>query len=394
MYGVKKRTFAIIKISQNHPNIVYMPLFSIKNIVFLILLATLIGCISEIDFAPKEPDTTSLAINGQFTNSKGEQMLRLTRPGYYKFGASFEPVIGATVMIVDEKGNKEQYRGDLEEKGLYLLPGRKVRGQPGGTYYIEIALTDGKTYRSEPETMPQSVKSDSISVKPEIEETISKEGVVLNSTRWAAVSVHTKFPTTNKTDVYLRWHAENVYMFIELAKYWLPLKPAPKSCFIKDYFNFQNVALLQSKGLERGVPLSRRIARKIYDESFEVKVAFNVYQYSITPKAYTFWSEAQKVTEQVGSIFDAPPATVKGNVYNTKDKNDAVLGYFEVSAVDTLRKFVGKGELKDPTSNGSWFLPPRCNYTVGRQFPPVNKNECIDCITIPNSSYVVPYYWQ
>jgi Domain of unknown function (DUF4249) len=370
-----------------------MPLFSIKKFVFFLLVATFIGCISEIDFASKAPDTTSLAINGQFTNGKGEQMLRLTRPGYYKFGASFEPVIGATVIVVDEKGNKEQYRGDLDEKGLYVLPGRKVKGQPGGTYYLDITLTDGKTYRSEPETMPQPVKSDSISVAAEVEETISTQGVVLNNTKWAAVSVHTKFPTT-KSEVYLRWHAENVYMFTELVRYWLPLKPAPRSCFIRDYFNFQNVALLQSKGLERGAPLSRRIARKQFDETFEVKIGFNVYQYSITPKAFQFWSEAQKVTAQVGSIFDAPPASVEGNVYNTKDKNDRVLGYFEVASVDTLRKFIGKGDVKDPKTKDSWFLPSKCSYTVGRQFPPVNRPECIDCITIPNSSYVVPYYWK
>lgn len=370
-----------------------MPIFSTKNICLSLLLISIIGCISEIDFAPKEPDKSVLAIHGQFTNSKGEQKVRLTRPGYYSFGASFDPVVGAKVEIVDEKGNREQYRGDLDEKGTYFLAGRKVKGQPGGTYYLDITLADGANYRSEPETMPAAMKSDSISVQPEVEETISTEGVILNSSKWASVYVHTKFPATT-SETYLRWHAENIYMFTELAKYWLVLKPAPKSCFISDYFNFQNVALLDSKGLQRGAPISRRIARKRFDETFEVRIAFNVYQYSITKKAYEFWENAQKLTDQVGSIFDSPPAALKGNVYNTKNKNERALGYFEVTSVDTLRRFVVKGQLKDPKTKDVWYIPAKCNYTVGRQFPPVNRPECIDCIKIPNGTYESPYYWK
>jgi hypothetical protein len=36
-----------------------------------------------------------------------------------------------------------------------------------------------------------------------------------------------------------------------------------------------------------------------------------------------------------GSPFQSPPATVRGNIINTTNFDDFVLGYFSVSEVDT-----------------------------------------------------------
>jgi hypothetical protein len=63
-----------------------------------------------------------------------------------------------------------------------------------------------------------------------------------------------------------------------------------------------------------------------------------VKQYSISEKEYQFWNSLKKVNESSGDIFGSQPFSVFSNITNVHDKNEKVLGYFEVSAVSQKRK--------------------------------------------------------
>src|SRR5690606_11005706 len=60
-----------------------------------------------------------------------------------------------------------------------------------------------------------------------------------------------------------------------------------------------------------------------------------VEQMSISEGAYNFLNLLFLQTAGVGSQFDSPPATVKGNIINRSNPENYALGYFMVSAIET-----------------------------------------------------------
>ena len=60
-----------------------------------------------------------------------------------------------------------------------------------------------------------------------------------------------------------------------------------------------------------------------------------VWQMSISDRAYNFWNLFFIQTTNFGGPFDTPPAPVEGNVFNPIDANEQVLGFFGVSKIST-----------------------------------------------------------
>jgi len=92
-------------------------------------------------------------------------------------------------------------------------------------------------------------------------------------------------------------------------------------------------------------------------EKIELKYSILVHEYSLTADAYKFWGNLKKNTEQLGSIFDAEPSTINGNIHNTADPGEPVIGYISAGTVQTKRIFIDNEQLPD-----SWMptYPYQC----------------------------------
>jgi hypothetical protein len=95
-----------------------------------------------------------------------------------------------------------------------------------------------------------------------------------------------------------------------------------------------------------------------------------------------YWEKLDKTVNRVGSIFDAPPSGVQGNIYNINSPEVTVLGYFEAITTDTTRRFTLPSDL--PVSITS------CKYVNNRTR---YLDQCLNCFIIPNSSSERPSYW-
>jgi hypothetical protein len=91
-------------------------------------------------------------------------------------------------------------------------------------------------------------------------------------------------------------------------------------------------------------------------EKIELKYSILVHEYSLTANAYKFWENLKKNTEQLGSIFDAQPSQISGNIHNTANPGEPVIGYISAGTVQTKRVFISSEQLPD-----SW----RPNYPYG-----------------------------
>jgi hypothetical protein len=93
-----------------------------------------------------------------------------------------------------------------------------------------------------------------------------------------------------------------------------------------------------------------------------------VKQYSLTPEAYAFLEIMKKNTEQTGSIFDAQPSALKGNIYNVKNLDEPVIGYLIICPIQEKRVFIKNEALV------RWGYSPGC---VEQEF--VNVSDTIKC---------------
>lgn len=59
----------------------------------------------------------------------------------------------------------------------------------------------------------------------------------------------------------------------------------------------------------------------------------DIRQASLTPDAYRYYSLFQQQTQNTGGLADTPPSAPIGNVHNTANLQEAVVGYFTASAI-------------------------------------------------------------
>lgn len=70
------------------------------------------------------------------------------------------------------------------------------------------------------------------------------------------------------------------------------------------------------------------------------KYSIQVKQYSLNEDEYDYWEKRQRITENVGGLYDINPAALPSNLYCIENANETVLGYFGVSAVSSKRIFI------------------------------------------------------
>jgi hypothetical protein len=80
-------------------------------------------------------------------------------------------------------------------------------------------------------------------------------------------------------------------------------------------------------------------------ERITVRYSTLVKQYVLTKEAYDFWEKLRKNTESLGSIFDAQPSQLTGNVHNIADAEEPVIGYIGAGTFTQKRFFIDRTQL-------------------------------------------------
>ena len=339
------------------------------SIVTILLLASgifLHSCVDALEFNPTEGDKL-LVVDGKLTTSGEDQFLRLSRTAAVGRSDNFPAVTGANVTLRDDLGNSVNY--EEIQPGRYRLNGSAMQGVSGSTYTLRIEA-DGKIYESKPETMPQNIEAD------------SSFFAIVNQ---KFVNVHTtvQIPADLAQGPFLKWRIDNVWQVNEI--YCGPFDPT-NVCYVKQTFSNQLLPILDGSLLTRGETARPFVAVKEADKTFGEVVYFNLYMETLTPDAFKYWNKVSLLLTQSGSIFDAPPGAIRGNVTNINDPNELVLGYFYAAPEDTTHVKVLASD----------FLPYTINPYCGvAGFPPFPlPSECCNCTQIPNSTLVKPDYWE
>jgi hypothetical protein len=177
-----------------------------------------------------------------------------------------------------------------------------------------------------------------------------------------------------------------------------------------------NVIIASTAKLAQDVIYQQPVATVPYsNERLWLEYSILVRQYSLTQDAYNFWQNLKTSTQQLGSLFDAQPAQLQGNIHNVSNPGEVVVGYISACSVQTRRIFINANDVKwqylpyydsldcstmsvRPDSM-SYYFPPSGPYKwVVEGTLPFSPNyiivpaECADC-RVHGGTNVKPSYW-
>jgi hypothetical protein len=99
------------------------------------------------------------------------------------------------------------------------------------------------------------------------------------------------------------------------------------------------------------------------DEKLAVRYSILVKQYALDKKGYEFYEMMKKNTESLGTIFDAQPSEIKGNIFSVSDPNEAVIGNISATTMEEKRIFI------EPADLDRWRFEQHCNDYVVKNDP-------------------------
>jgi hypothetical protein len=350
----------------------------LKRLVYFLLLFTL-SCIDPYTVEVPEGEQL-LTVDGFITNEPGPHLIRLTRSDTYGsvFQGLIRPVTEAKVALRDSEGNVTFLTEEVE-RGSYFTPvGFQV--QAGRSYILQIELQNGKSYTSLPEIANSVPQIDSLSYEAVRFATDDR----LNDRVGAQIYAHFRDPSDQTNFYYWRLGQTDYVLVANPEMYTLPpthpTNPrgsAPKDCCAICYRNeasrlprFAIAADENFNGLPQQVPVAF-----IEDDGLRFKQTYRaeILQMAVSREAHRFLRLVQQQINLTGSVFDQPPANIRGNMIGLSDPDEVVLGYFIVASVDRIPIYIKKSGMSEAVT------------------PKVIPD---DCLTVPGATLDPPPYWN
>ena len=349
----------------------------LKQSILFFVFGVLISCLTPLNF-PADIGMTQIVISGQVSTISERNIVTIGKTADSQ-RLPF-PVLSATVTLIDEFNSSFPYIENQNKPGQYSLDG--YIGKPGHIYFINVVLPNGEVYQSATERMPLASGEIATSYSIEKESVTDNEGIVIDQ-NFLKVYIDSKLPNTDETR-YFKWSVDEVFALVPTDfPDFLGMIPPP--CYISQSADPQRVVLFNGEEVSTSVINKNLVASRLIDYSFIDRHYFTTYQSALTKDAFEYWRKVNILANQVGSIFDSPPAKITGNITNVRKKTEDVLGYFQANNESYDRFFILKSDLPFP------LLLTDCQYDE-RDYTKYPQR-CLDCIEQRNSSYVRPSWF-
>ncbi len=311
------------------------------SLVLIMAVAVFLwSCIEQLDIVTDE-EVNVLVVEGHITTGEGPHTILLSKSA--KYGDVFQGVVrkeeNAIVRIRDESGEQtflEEFIG-----GRYQTPAG-FQAKVGSTYTLLITTRDGQEYISQPETIVQAPKIDSLFL------------------RYRVIPGEVEGSFQSGVEVFSQWvdpeNERNFYLWRNSGTYLINTRPdlftipdgnggsiaAPKDCcaicWITEEDGDKSVRLFSDTRTNGGVNTEQVAFIEDDGGRFMDKYLIRIEQQSISGEAFEFFKLLQNQLSIDGDIFDPPPATIRGNMINISNPETPVIGYFRASdvAIDSV----------------------------------------------------------
>jgi Domain of unknown function (DUF4249) len=318
-----------------------------KKILFCLLITLLVACRQRYEAPVQLPVTGYLVVEGVVNSGLDTTILKLSRTTKLD-NRTIQPETGAQVKLQGEDNSSypliERFTGEYRIDHLNLSNGQKYR--------LDIQTNDGKKYLSDYVPVITNPPIDSISWKREnggLQLYINTHNPLGNTRyyQWESAEtweIHSQYFSS------LKYHIEQLSgEQIYSVEYRNPLTKGYDSS-IYYCWQFKSSANLQ---LGSSAKLSQDIINLpiayIPPASRQLSVLYSIYvkQYAWSKAGYEYLSIMKKNTEATGSVFDAQPSQLNGNIHCVHDPAEPVIGYFNISTLQEKRVFIRNSDFPD-----------------------------------------------
>ena len=355
------------------------------------ILCTLTGIFIMSCTKPYNPKVIAsannyLVVEGTINTGGDSTIIKLSRTVNVNSATTVNPVPDATVVIQDDQNGA--YSLQSLNNGYYITAGLNL----GNThkYRLSITTTDGKIYLSDYVTPITSPPIDSIGFS-----------VVSNKQEGAGVQIYLNTHDPNNNTHYYYWnytetwqfHADYESLYVSDGTQLNYRTPAQNiySCYGNSISN--NILLGSSAKLSQDVIYQAPISFiPSTSEKIEQRYSINIKQSALSADAYNYFQILKQNTEELGSIFDAQPAQLTGNIHCTTDATLPVIGYISAGSIQQKRIFIDATQLPS-----AWLptYPYNCSIDTAYFVNPKTgvKEVQLYLIPLPNSSIPIILFY-
>ena len=320
-----------------------------------------------------------LVVEGTINTGGDSTMIKLSRTVNVNAGTTTNPVTDATVAIQDDQNGS--YSLQSLNNGYYTSPILNLVNTH--KYRLSVTTSDGKIYLSDYVTPIASPPIDSIGFS-----------VVNNKQYGACVQIYLNTHDPNNNTHYYYWnytetwqfHADYDSQYISDGTEIVARTPAQDiySCYGNSISN--NILLGSSAKLSQDVIYQAPITFiPSTSEKVEQRYSINIKQSALSADAYNYFQILKQNTEELGSIFDAQPAQLTGNIHCTTDATLPVIGYISAGSIQQKRIFISAAQLP-----GVWTptYPYNCSIDTAYFTDPISGVQEVQLylVPLPNSS--------
>ena len=353
-----------------------------KGILLLSIIFFATSCLDEIDLEVDKGFSETLAIDGKIVKGDPSWVnVRISR--LFDFTPdSRRTIVVLGILVRDENANEIPLELTAQEQYAAVIPNDhpSFSVEYFQKYQIEVRTADGRTFASdfaELLPVPEISKVEAVPVSKLVE----SQALDVRTEEFVEFRIDSPIKTfDNPNNVSLRWEFERTFAVTDNPPPSLP--NFRKVCYLT-----QTAGLFNPISLDGEMITAPQIANyEIYEENVDSRFAqgyvLHIYQESLTNEALTYWQQVQSTVLRNGDMFEAPAGTIVSNIRNINLPNDAVIGFFYATEIDTFRTYVGPEELDFPDT-----------LCIPLPAPIMEPHICLDCLVEPGSSLVKPAYW-
>jgi hypothetical protein len=380
----------------------------------LFLMISVVGCRKPYNPPAIASAGSYLVVEGVINSGSDSTTIKLSRTVNVSSANTANPVLNATVAVQSDQNVSypltETTNGNYVSAGLNLDNTR--------TYRLSIKTPDNKQYQSD--FVP-------VSITPPIDSI----GFNVVNTPVAGIQIYANTHDATNTIKYYRWDYDEAWAFN--SKYGSDYISNGTAIVPRTYG--QNISNCYANDVSSDIVLGSSVKLKqdvLYQspivfiastsEKIESEYSILLREYALTADAYNFWASLKTNTEQLGSIFDAQPSQLQGNIHCITNPSEPVIGYISVCAVSSKRVFIPSTKLPNWVTDYPYICavdsvlycaPPFCANDVYRLIVPdilipiapidnpldplnplgflASTIECVDC-TIRGSKTPPPFW--
>ncbi len=336
------------------------------------------------------------------TGANAVTTIKLSRTRNVTDSIAFSPELHAQVSILGKSGTSYL----LHEQGNGIYTSDPLTLNPSDEYALQVITSGNITYLSSYNSPKQTPSIDSVNW------TYGANGVTF--------FVNTHDPQNNTR--YYRWeyvetweyHAiDNAELSVDngLIYYDVPYNHK-YVCYQTD--SSTNILLGSSINLSQDIISNDSLTNVLLNDiKIGVRYSLLLKQYALSQEAYAYWQLLQKNTQQLGSLFDAQPTQLTGNITCITNPAEPVIGYISVNTIAQQRLFITNDEVpgwqkifpgvdcslktldRDPnnpylytypdTSYAPYYYSAMCCLVIA-------KKSCVDC-TEAGGTTTKPPFW-